>query len=83
MILTFLLGWWQRSYIAVLKWAGIAAAVLLLLFNIRQSGRKAERVDQLLKQNKDLEKANEVETDVRRIPDGAALDELRHDWSRK
>lgn len=78
-----LLGWWQRSYGAVIKWAGIAAAVLLVLFNIRQSGRREERAAQLLNQQKDTEKANEVEADMRRLSDGAALDELRRDWSRE
>ena len=83
MISELLLGWWQRSYGAVIKWAGIVAAVLLVLFNIRQSGRKDERAEQLLKQNKTAEKANEVENDIRRLPDGDALNELRRDWTRK
>jgi hypothetical protein len=78
-----LLGWWQRSYGTVIKWVGIAAAVLLVLFNIRQSGRREERAAQLLNQQKDTEKANEVEADMRRLSDGAALNELRRDWSRE
>lgn len=78
-----LLGWWQNSYAAVLKWVGIAFAALLVWFNIKQSGRKEEQADELIAQNKNVEKANEVETDVRRLGDGAAADELRSDWSRK
>ena len=78
-----LLGWWQNSYATVLKWTGIAAAALLVWFNIKQSGRKDEQADELIAQNKSVEKANEVETDVRRLADGAAADELRNDWSRK
>jgi len=78
-----LLGWWQNSYATVLKWTGIAAAVLLVWFNIKESGRKEEQADELLTQNKSVEEANEMENDVRRLPDGAALDELRRDWSRK
>ena len=35
-----LLAWWQNSYAAVLKWVGIAFAVLLVWFNIKQSGYK-------------------------------------------
>ena len=57
-----LLAWWQKSYGVVLKWGGIAAAAMLVWFNVRQSGRKDERADQLIAQNKDVEKANEVET---------------------
>lgn len=83
MILSLLLAWWQRSYGVVLKWGGIAAAVFFMWFNIRQSGRKDERADQLLEQNKQVEKANEVEADMRRLDDGTAADELRRDWSRK
>lgn len=83
MIGALLLGWWQRSYAAILKWLGIAAAVLLVLFKIRQSGRDDERAEQLLKQNETVGKANEVENDVRRLPDGDALNELRQDWTRK
>ena len=71
-----LLAWWQNSYAAVLKWVGIAFAVLLVWFNIKQS-------DELIAQNKNVEEANEVETDVRRLGDGAATDELRRDWERK
>lgn len=78
-----LLAWWQKSYGAVLEWAGIAAAALLVWFNIRQSGRNDERADELEAQNKSVEKANAVENDVRRLGDGAALDELRRDWERK
>ena len=78
-----LLGWWQNSYAAFLKWAGIAFAVLLVWFNIKQSGRKDEQADELIAENKNVEKANEVEINVRRLGDGAAADELRSDWSRK
>lgn len=83
MIAALLLSWWQRSYAAVLKWLGIAAAVLLVLFKIRQSGRDDERADQLLQQNETVGEANEVENDMRGMRDGAALDELRRDWTRK
>jgi hypothetical protein len=78
-----LLAWWQKSYSTVLKWAGIVAAALLVWFNIKQSGRKEERAAALEEQNKQAEKANAVENDVRRLGDGAALDELRRDWTRK
>lgn len=83
MIWNLLLGWWQRSYAAVLKWGAIAAAALLVLMKIRQSGRDDERASQLLKQNETVGKANEVETDMRRVRDGDSLDELRRDWTRK
>ena len=78
-----LLAWWQNSYAAVLKWVGIAFAVLLVWFDIKQSGRKDEQADELIAQNKNVEKANEVETDVRRLADDAAANELRRDWERK
>jgi len=83
MIWGLLLRWWQRSYAAILKWLGIAAAVLVVLFKIRQSGRNDERADQLLKQNEIVGKANEVENDMRRVRDGDSLNELRRDWTRK
>lgn len=83
MIWSLLLSWWQRSYAAVLKWVGIAAAVLLVLFKIRQSGRNDERAAQLVKQNETVGKANDVENDMRHLRDGAALDELRRDWTRE
>jgi hypothetical protein len=56
---------------------------LLVLFKIRQSGRDDERAAQLVKQNETIGKANEVENDMRGMRDGAALDELRRDWTRK
>lgn len=83
MIWSLLLSWWQRSYAAILKWAAIAAAAFLVVLKIRQSGRDDERAAQLLKQNETVGKANEVENDVRGMRDGAALDELRRDWTRK
>ena len=83
MIGGLLLSWLQRSYAAVLKWVGIAAAVLLVLFKIRQSGRDDERAAQLVKQNETVGKANDVENDMRHLRDGAALDELRRDWTRE
>jgi hypothetical protein len=83
MIWGLLLSWWQRSYAVILKRMGIAAAVLLVLFKIRQSGRDDERAAQLVKQNETIGKANEVENDMRGMRDGAALDELRRDWTRK
>jgi len=83
MIWGLLLSWWQRSYAAVLKWLGITAAVLLVLFKIRQSGRDDERAAQLVKQNETVGKANDVENDMRHLRDGAALDELRRDWTRE
>ena len=83
MIWGLLLSWWQRYYAAVLKWVGIAAAVLLVLFKIRQSGRDDERAAQLVKQNETVGKANDVENDMRHLRDGAALDELRRDWTRE
>ncbi|NBO19407.1 MAG: hypothetical protein EBV03_09315 [Proteobacteria bacterium] len=83
MIWNLLLGWWQRSYAAVLKWGAIAAAALLVLVKILQSGRDQERADQLMRQNETVSKANEVETDMRRVRDGDSLSELRRDWTRK
>jgi hypothetical protein len=83
MIWGLLLSWWQRSYAVILKWLGIAAAVLLVVFKIRQSGRDDERANQLLQQNETIGKANEVENDMRGMRDGDALDELRRDWTRK
>lgn len=83
MIWNLLLGWWQRSYAAVLKWGAIAAAALFVVLKIRQSGRDQERADQLVRQNETIGKANEVENDVRGMRDGAAVDELRRDWTRK
>lgn len=83
MIWNLILGWWQRSYAAVLKWGAIAAAALLVLMKIRQSGRDQERADQLMRQNETVSKANEVETDMRRVRDGDSLNELRRDWTRK
>jgi hypothetical protein len=83
MIWSLLLGWWQRSYAAILKWGTIAAAALLVLLKIRQSGRDDERAEQLLHQNETIGKANEVETDMRRVRDGNSLNELRRDWTRK
>src|SRR6202034_2076631 len=49
-----LLGWWQNSYATVLKWTGIAAAALLVWFNIKESGRKDEQADELIAQNKNV-----------------------------
>ena len=83
MILSFLLGWWQRCYAAIIKWVLIAAGLLLVLLQIRLSGRNDERTAQFIKQNEIIGRANEVENDIRRLRSGDAIDKLRRYWTRK
>lgn len=77
-----LTAWLRRSWAVVAQWGAIAAAAIGLWFSIRQAGREAERNDQLEAQRKQTEKAHAVENDMRRLDDGAALDELHKRWSR-
>lgn len=47
-MLAFLKPYWLE----IVKWSGIILAGIAVFFSIKQSGRNAERVDQLKKDNK-------------------------------
>lgn len=58
-------------------------SIIGLLFNVRQSGKNAERVANLEKQSKDVRKSHDIEDKNRAsLRDGDASERLRHEWSR-
>ncbi|MCA1908780.1 MAG: hypothetical protein LDL39_10505 [Magnetospirillum sp.] len=64
------------------KWGAIALAVLLVLLRVRDSGRQAERVNNLSKALEAAKARKNVEIAVDRLPARAVDDELHRDWSR-
>lgn len=77
-----LLSFFGISPLGALKWVAIAGAVLAVLFGARQAGKNAAKVEQLQATIKAVKVRNEIEDEIRRMPDGAAADELRKRWSR-
>ena len=68
------------------RWVSLAALAVvglgLALLRAYGAGRRAERQRQQDRKIEAMEKANEVERDVDRLPDGGAADRLRERWSR-
>jgi hypothetical protein len=60
----------------------IAAGLLAVAFRIKQSGRQAERIDNLEATLKAIKTKEGVRNETVRLPDGAAADRLRNKWSR-
>lgn len=58
-----------------------ALSVFATLFAARQSGRNAERVDNMKSQLKEVDRANEVERDNLRLSD-SDVDKRLHKWNR-
>lgn len=46
---TLITGWFSSNIIKIIGWGAIAASVAAVLFGAKQSGRTAERYDQLKK----------------------------------
>lgn len=68
---------------AMLKYAGLAILVLMILFQVRQAGKRAAQIDALERRIKANEQGREIEREVNAMSDGAALDELHRDWKRR
>lgn len=75
------IGFLKPFWLSILKYASIAGAVLLVVFKIRQSGRDAERVENMERVQEYVEIRNAVERDVNRNDN--ATERLRAKWSRK
>jgi type II secretory pathway component PulC len=65
----------------------IIGALIAALFGgyttfVYQAGKNSVRVERLEETVKKVEDVNEIRNNVRRLPDGAAVVELRKDWSR-
>jgi uncharacterized membrane protein YdjX (TVP38/TMEM64 family) len=75
-MLAFLKPYW----LSIVKWAGIIGGVLLLFFKIRQSGRDAERVDNLERNIENVERAKKIRRGV--ADSGDSVNKLRERWSR-
>lgn len=69
-------------FLRVAKWGLIALAVLGLLVGIRNSGRQAERVENLENALRNARRRSDVDETVRRLPDGDAARELHDRWQR-
>lgn len=68
-------------WLSIAKYAALAGGILLLVFKIRQSGRDAERVENMEKVQKYEQIRDAVERDVNRSDN--ATERLRAKWSRK
>lgn len=64
----------------------IVGAIFLLILGIfmrgEASGRNKAMVDGLQRKLKNVERANETELEISRMPDTAVTDELYSDWTR-
>lgn len=76
-MLAFLRPYW----LSIAKYAAIAGGVLLLVFKIRQSGRDAERVENMKEVLEHVEIRDAIERDINR--DDNATKRLRERWTRK
>lgn len=68
-------------WLTIAKYASIAGAIMLVVFKIRQSGRDAERVENMEKVQEYEQIRDAVERDVNRSDN--ATERLRFKWSRK
>lgn len=75
-MLTILKPFW----LSILKYASIAGAVLLVVFKIRQSGRDAERVENMKETLSHVKIRDAIERDVNRNDN--ATERLRAKWTR-
>lgn len=69
----------------VAKIVEITAAVggsIVAILTIFNAGKKSEQVKELRAVNKEVEDAHDIEDKNRVLPDGAAADKLRENWSR-
>lgn len=67
----------------VVKWAAIGGTVVAILFAIRKSGKESAKIDALESQLLASRKAKHYDDQVDELASGAALDELRRNYSRK
>lgn len=68
---------WSRAWGYVLA----AAAVLMAVFAIRQSGKNQARTDQIEDAIKSMRKSNENREEVSRMDDDTQLDEFDRLWN--
>jgi len=81
MIIAFLSALWSRVGLRTIQGLYIVLAILGVLFAVKRAFDQAEKADQYKKRLKSIGEGNEIEDTVARMPDGAALDELRRKWS--
>lgn len=68
-------------WLSILKYVSIAGAIMLVVFKIRQSGRDAERVENMKETLSHVKIRDAIERDVNRNDN--ATERLRAKWSRK
>ena len=68
-------------WLTIAKYAAIAGGILLIVFKIRQSGRDAERVENMKETLNHVKIRDAIERDVNRSDN--ATEQLRSKWSRK
>jgi len=77
MLINFLKPYW----LSIAKYASIAGGILLVVLKIRQSGRDAERVENMEEVLKHEQVRDAIERDVNRSNN--ATERLRTKWTRK
>lgn len=68
-------------WLTIAKYAAIAGSILLIVFKIRQSGRDAERAENMKETLSHVKIRDAIERDVNRNDN--ATERLRAKWSRK
>jgi hypothetical protein len=80
-MLATLKAFFSENAVKLLGFALTALSVFATLFAARQSGRNAERVDNMKSQLKDVDRANEIERNNLKLSD-ADVDKRLHKWNR-
>lgn len=76
------LMWLKGNLQSVLLYGGIALMVTMVVFGVHSAGRTAEKLDALRKRESLRRRGDEIARDIKSLPPGGALDELRQKWSR-
>lgn len=82
--MTWLIDFFTKTAlgISIAKLGAIIAAVVVILFGAKQAGKRAQQIEQLKMNQRAIRRTNAIDVEIDHLPSGAALDELRQDWSR-
>lgn len=78
-------SWFATSQFgaAILRGSAIVIAVLSVLAYVRKTGEDSAHVDSAERAIAAARKAHERQNNIERLPDGAASEQLRRDWTRE